>query len=100
MDKILNLLDTYQLKLLKKKKFIKDIEIKSRKTTQIFIETPYRNNKLINNLTSHLKPSTVLCVASELSLKNESVVTDTIENWRKKKIDLNKKPSIFLIQSK
>ncbi len=88
------------IKTPQKKRFIKDIEIKSRKTTQIFIETPYRNNKLINNLSSYLKPSTVLCVASELSLKNESVVTDTIENWKKKKIDLNKKPSIFLIQSK
>ena len=64
------------------------------------METPYRNDKLINDLISNLKLSTVLCVASELSLKNESIVTDTIENWKKKKIDLNKKPSIFLIQSK
>lgn len=83
-----------------KKRFIKNIEIKSRRTTQIFMETPYRNDKLINDLISNLKLSTVLCVASELSLKNESIVTDTIENWKKKKIDLNKKPSIFLIQSK
>ena len=83
-----------------KKRFIKNIEIKSRRTTQIFMETPYRNDKLINDLTSNLKLSTVLCVASELSLKNESIVTDTIENWKKKKIDFNKKPSIFLIQSK
>ena len=64
------------------------------------METPYRNDKLINDMISNLKLSTVLCVASELNLKNESIVTDTIENWKKKKIDLNKKPSIFLIKSK
>lgn len=83
-----------------KKNSIKAIEKKSINTTQIFMETPYRNNQMIKDLIINLKKDTILCVATNLSLKTEFINTETVENWKKKNYDFNKKPSIFLIQSK
>lgn len=68
------------------------------KQTQIFIETPYRNNKLLEDLLEHLRPSTRLCVAANLTLEEEYIRTSTIQQWRKQKPqDLSKQPCIFLI---
>ncbi|MBL6649153.1 MAG: SAM-dependent methyltransferase [Flavobacteriaceae bacterium] len=82
-----------------RKKTIKFLEKKSILTTQIFMETPYRNNKLFNELINELFPETKLCIACDISLKSESIKTMKIKEWKNKKIDLNRKPSIFLIQS-
>ncbi len=80
-------------------KTITAIESASQKkhSTQIFIETPYRNNQLLETLQKTCKPSTRLCIAAELTGANESVKTKTIAEWKKESPDLHKKPVIFLL---
>ncbi len=70
------------------------------KQTQIFIETPYRNHGLIEVALASLKSSTRLCIAAELTLSTEFILTKTIGQWKKATIpDLHKKPVIFLLQA-
>ena len=83
----------------KRKEEIKVIEKKSNLVTQIFMETPYRNDKLIIDLINYLKPSTKLCIATDITLESELIKTDTIQNWKNNKEKYNKRPSIFLIES-
>ena len=82
-------------------KNIKQLEEESarKKCTQIFIETPYRNNKILETILQHCHPSTQLCIAAELTSINEFIRTKTISDWKKETIDLHKKPVIFLLQS-
>ena len=82
-------------------KKIKQIEEESarRKSTQIFIETPYRNNKMIETLLQICRASTRLCIAAELTSANEFIKTKTITEWKKEKIDLHKKQVIFLLMA-
>ena len=82
-------------------KKLKQIEEESsrKKCTQIFIETPYRNNKMLETILQHANSITQLCIAAELTSKNEFIKTKTIANWKKEKIDLHKKPVIFLLQA-
>lgn len=86
---------------LERNKAITALENNSQKknSTQIFIETPYRNNQLIETLLKICRPSTKLCIASELTGPNEFVKTKTIADWKKEKTDFHKKPVIFLIQA-
>jgi 16S rRNA (cytidine1402-2'-O)-methyltransferase len=65
--------------------------------TQIFIETPYRNNRLFNALLSHCNPKLKLCIAVELTTENEVIATKTIKNWKNQTPDLHKKPAVFLL---
>ena len=70
----------------------------SERQTQIFIETPYRNNQLVQDMVATLKPDTLLCIASELTTADtESVKTLPIAEWAKQQIDINKRNTIFLI---
>jgi len=80
-------------------KTLKEIEKRSavEKQTQIFIETPYRNAKLFDDLMATMHPLTRLCIAADLTLETEYIRTQTISNWKKQKPDLNKRPAIFLI---
>ena len=80
---------------------LKELEEESlrKKCTQIFIETPYRNNQLLETILKTCKSSTQLCIASELTSKNELIKTKTIADWRNEKVDLHKKPVIFLLLS-
>jgi len=80
-------------------KKIKQIEEESlkRKCTQIFIETPYRNNKMLETILRHCHSSTKLCIAAELTSPNEFIRTKTVADWKKETIDLHKKPVIFLM---
>jgi 16S rRNA (cytidine1402-2'-O)-methyltransferase len=82
-------------------KLIKEIELTSKKknSTQIFIETPYRNNQLLEALLKTCKLSTKICIASELTGSNEFIKTKMVAEWQKEKIDLHKKPVIFLLQT-
>lgn len=82
-------------------KKIKQLEEESlrRRCTQIFIETPYRNNKMVETILQHANPSTRLCIAAELTSANEFIKTKTIRDWKKEKLDLHKKPVIFLLQA-
>ena len=70
----------------------------SRGQTQIFIETPYRNNRLISFLSETLRPDTLLCVAADITdPKKESIVTMPATRWKSVKADYDKRPAIFLI---
>ncbi|MEO5648303.1 MAG: SAM-dependent methyltransferase [Ginsengibacter sp.] len=82
-------------------KKIKQIEEESakRNCTQIFIETPYRNNKLIETILQHGKPSTQLCIASEITSPEEWIKTKSLADWKKEKTDFHKKPVIYLLQA-
>lgn len=66
-------------------------------TTQIFIETPYRNNKLIARIASVLPATLKLCVASDITGPNESVITRSLADWRKARYDYDKIPTIFVL---
>jgi 16S rRNA (cytidine1402-2'-O)-methyltransferase len=81
-------------------KRIKELETASEKnnSTKIFIETPYRNNQLIETILKTCKPSTKFCIAAELTSSNEYIKTKTVAEWKKEKTDFHKKPVIFLIQ--
>ncbi len=80
---------------------IKELEKLSQqhKSTQIFIETPYRNNSMLQDLTNNLKSLTRLCVAYNLQGPEETIITNTIEKWKEKLPDIHKKPAIFLFQT-
>ncbi|GAA4238065.1 SAM-dependent methyltransferase [Postechiella marina] len=65
--------------------------------SQIFIETPYRNNKMLEDLSNILGGNTNICVACDITLPTEYIKTYTANNWSKKKVDLHKRPTIFII---
>ena len=85
---------------LERTKAITALETASQKnnSTKIFIETPYRNNQLIETLLKICKPGTKLCIAAELTAVSECIKTKTIAGWKKEKTDFHKKPVIFLLQ--
>ena len=70
---------------------------KNEQQTQIFIETPYRNNQLIEAIFKTCSSSTLLCIAANLTAENELVQTKTVGEWKKNVPDLHKRPVIFLI---
>lgn len=84
-----------------RQKRIKQLEKLSRDTgqTQIFMETPYRNDKLFKNLTSVLNDQTRLCVATEITLPSETIKTAPISWWKNNVPDLEKRPTIFIISA-
>lgn len=65
--------------------------------TQIFIETPYRNNRLIAELASSLPGDRLLCVASDLTGEKERTITLPLSKWRRQQLDFDKIPAIFLL---
>lgn len=67
------------------------------KVTQLFMETPFRNNRLLEDLLEQLDGRTELCIASELTGEGESIRTKKVADWRKERPDLHKIPAVFLI---
>lgn len=65
--------------------------------SQILIETPYRNNKILDDICHTLHGNTRVCVACDLTLPTEYIKTQTVSEWKKTKIDLHKRPAIFII---
>jgi 16S rRNA (cytidine1402-2'-O)-methyltransferase len=65
--------------------------------SQLFIETPYRNNKLIEDLLQTLHPNTHLCIAADITLPTEYIKTMRVADWKKAKIDLHNRPTIFIM---
>ena len=65
--------------------------------TQIFMETPFRNNNLMEDLLKQCSPNTTLCLAADISLENEFIQSKKIIDWKKHAPDLNKRPCMFLI---
>lgn len=84
-----------------RKKELKNLErlSKDRNQSQLFIETPYRNNQMLESLTETLHPDTQICVACDLTLPSEYVKTASAKEWKKIKVDLHKRPTLFIIQA-
>jgi 16S rRNA (cytidine1402-2'-O)-methyltransferase len=72
-------------------------EMLQKDQTQIFMETPYRNNQLLQDVVQHLTPGYRLCIAANITGPNELIRTDTIANWKKQLPDLHKQPAVFLL---
>lgn len=82
-----------------RKKAIKSLErlSKEKNQSQIFIETPYRNEKMFTDLKSTLTPTAKLCIACDITLKSEYIKTYEIKDWKMEHPDLHKRPTIFII---
>ena len=82
-----------------KKSTLKNFEKLShdKNQSQIFIETPYRNNKLFEDILQALQPNTNLCIATDITLPTEYIKTMRVADWKKTKVDLHNRPTIFII---
>lgn len=82
-----------------RKRAIKDLEriARDKNQSQIFIETPYRNEKMFADLKATLSPQTNLCIAVDITLPSEYIKTMLIKDWKHQQPDLHKKPAIFII---
>ena len=82
-----------------RRKALKDLEKGSfnKNSSQIFIETPYRNNKMLEEICLALSPDTNICVACDITLPSEYIKTQTVKEWKHTKVDLHKRPTIFII---
>ncbi|MGH8700076.1 MAG: SAM-dependent methyltransferase [Burkholderiales bacterium] len=76
---------------------LQDLEARAADATQIFIETPYRNGALLSALLEHCRGDTLLCVAADLTLAAESVITRTISEWKKQPPVLDRRLAVFLL---
>lgn len=75
-----------------------EAESAKRKQTQLFIETPYRNEKLFSALLGNCRPNTLLCIAADITLPSEQIQTRSIAQWKSQPMpQLNKRPSMFLL---
>ncbi len=84
-------------------KTLKRLEQESSKyrKTQIFMETPYRNMALIDDIFKQLSPSTKICIAADLTLPSQYIRTLSIADWKKEKLeDLHKRPAVFVMGSR
>ena len=70
---------------------------RSERETEIFIETPYRNEALLDSLLETCSPSTAVCVAADLTLAGETIVTKSIARWRAEKKPIGRRPAVFLL---
>ena len=82
-----------------RKRKIKELEklSKEKDQSQLFIETPYRNEKMFADLLQTLTPTTQLCIAADITLSTEYIRTFMVKDWKNAKPDLHKKPAIFII---
>jgi 16S rRNA (cytidine1402-2'-O)-methyltransferase len=80
-------------------KMIKKLESRSyaENQTQLFIETPYRNKKLFEDILKQCQSNTLLCIAVDITLNEEKIITKSVKEWKSKTPDLEKKPCIFAI---
>ncbi len=85
-----------------RKKALKQIETESFKKncTQIFIETPYRNNQIIKDILATCSNETRLCIGADITAATESIQTKSIYEWKKNLPDIHKHPAIFLLFAK
>lgn len=68
--------------------------------SQSFIETPYRNNKMLEDLCAYLTGNTSVCVACDITLPTEYIRTLTVNEWKKNNVDLHKRPTLFIIHKR
>jgi len=83
-----------------KRNAIKELEKRSKdkNQSQIFIETPFRNQKMFSELIATLAPNTQLCIATDITLNTEFIKTLSVKDWKNQQHDLHKRPTIFIIQ--
>jgi 16S rRNA (cytidine1402-2'-O)-methyltransferase len=83
-----------------KKSALRNLERGSQEKNQaqLFMETPYRNNKFLEDILTTLHPQTNLCIACDVTLPTEYIKTKTVNDWKKQKVDLHNRPCIFIIQ--
>lgn len=65
--------------------------------SQLFIETPYRNNAMLEDICKSLNDNTLVCIACDLTLETEFIKTKTVRDWKKNSADLHKRPALFII---
>lgn len=84
-----------------RKSAIKKLEKLSEESgqSQLFIETPYRNEKLFEEFLNTLRETTLLCVATDITLPTELIQTKPVNEWKTEQVDLHKRPTIFIIQA-
>lgn len=82
-----------------RKSAIRSIEKRSasEKQTQIIIETPYRNDSLMKDLVTICKPTTRICIAANVTMPDETIMTKTVSQWRRSPVEIGKRPCVFLI---
>ena len=80
-----------------RKSQIQSLERLAGRQTQIFMETPFRNNQLLQDLLENCKPTTRLCIACDITLPTETIISQTIAEWKQRKYDFHKRPAIFLL---
>ena len=82
-----------------RKKNIKELESRAKRfnQTQVFMETPYRNSKMIDDILQHANTSTLLTIACDITLETEIIKTQTITDWKKEKLNFHKRPCIFCL---
>ena len=74
-----------------------EVQIYNNNQTQLFIETPYRNMKMLEDILTVCMPDTKLCIAVDITLETEFIKTKTVKEWKSQKPDLNKRPCIFIL---
>lgn len=82
-----------------RRKAIREIERRSSQLnqTEMFIETPYRNDSMMADLLAALQPKTRLCIAADITLPDETIMTRTVREWQKSPVVIGKRPCVFLI---
>ena len=85
-----------------RRKAIKELEKRSSQLgqTEIFIETPYRNDSMMTDLLAVLQPATRLCVAANITQPDETILTKTVKAWRTEHFTIGKRPCVFLFLAK
>ena len=89
------------IKTYERQKRLKELEKRSskEKQTQIFIETPYRNNQLLNDILQTCSPDTMITIASDITGAREKIFTKNVKEWKTRVPELNKIPTVFLLQA-
>ncbi len=87
-----------QIERIKKIQFLES-RSKEDNQSQIFMETPYRNQKMLEDILNSCKTSTMLCIAADITLEPEFIKTKSINEWKNNTPQINKRPCIFIIQS-
>ena len=78
---------------------LKDMEVRSRKASQIFMEAPYRNNQFLEFLIKNLQKDTKLCVAVDIEKEGkEMIISKPVSEWKPREIELHKKPTIYIVE--
>ncbi len=80
-------------------KKLKQLEVEARKSSQIFMEAPYRNNQFLDFLIKNLQNDTILCVAADIETKSEQIISKLVKDWKPSDVNLHKRPVIYIVKA-